>query len=43
MKFTKGQSVGKILSKIVAIILLAGTFVSFVVMYRVIRKGRTLR
>lgn len=43
MKFTKGQSVGKMLSKIVAIILLAGTFVSFLVMYRVIRKGRTLR
>jgi high-affinity nickel permease len=43
MKFKKGQSVGKLLSNIVAIILLGGTFVSFIVMYRIIKKGRSLR
>jgi hypothetical protein len=43
MKFTKGQSVGKILSKVVAILLLGATFVSFVIMHRIIKKGRTLR
>jgi hypothetical protein len=42
MKLTKEESVGKILSKIVAIMLIGGTFISFVVMYRVIKKGRSL-
>jgi hypothetical protein len=43
MKLKKGQSVGKLLSNIVAIMLLGGTIVSFIVIYRIIKKGRSLR
>ena len=43
MNFSKGQSVGKLLSKIVAIVLLAASLASFFVMYRVIKKEQALR